>query len=174
MEPPAPPAQHGLDGELAGEEHAPSVHGHHAVPVLWRRLHDGIQRDDAGVGHEHVYAPEALDGRTYHASRVFHDRDVPNDSLDLSTGSGQPLPQPRETGFVHVGDDEARLLPGEELGGCLSDTLRGSRDYSHFRATCRVPVLSPPSRYLLRRTRCGYDVPWRFGTNCPFVHNLSP
>ncbi len=124
--------QHGLDGELAGEEHAPTVHGHHTVPVLRSRLHDGIQRDDAGVGHKYVYASEALDGRTYHASRVLHDRDVPDDGLDLRARSCQPLSQPRETGLVHIRDDEARLFVGEELGGRLSDALRGPRDYGHL------------------------------------------
>src|SRR5215213_2537527 len=159
--------QHGLDGELAGEEHAPPVHGHHTVPVLWRRLHDGIQRDDAGVGHKHVYAPEGLGGRTYHASRVLHDRDVPDDSLDLGARPGQPLPQPRETSLVHIGDNEARPLPGEQLGGRLSDTLCGPCNYGSLPAQ---PAESPCCR--LRHATssvvpaAGTAFPDIFGTNC--------
>src|SRR5215217_8591520 len=160
---------HGLDGELAGEEHSPSVHGHHTVPVLRRRLHDGIERNDAGVSHEHVYAPEAIDGRTYHASRVLHDRDVPDDSVDLRARPGQPLPQPRAIGLVHIGDDEARLLPGEELGGRLADTLCGPSDYGSIPAQ---PAESPCCglRHATSSVEpaAGTTFPGAFGSNCPF------
>src|SRR5215212_9956114 len=49
-------------------------------------------------------------------------------------------PKPRETGLVHIGDDEARLLPGEELGGRLADTLCGPSDYGSLPAQ---PAESP-------------------------------
>src|SRR5215210_5869638 len=93
------------------------------VPVLDRCFDDGVERDDAGVGDEHVYAPEVLDGRIDHPPRILHQRDVPDDGLDLSPG--QSSLQLTETGLVHVGDHEARSLPrpGRAATTCVSTRI---------------------------------------------------
>jgi hypothetical protein len=61
---------------LQVREHPAAIHGHDLLPVLRCGLVDVLQRDDAGIRHQDVEPPVALNRRRHHVPRVFGFRDV--------------------------------------------------------------------------------------------------
>ena len=129
---PPPVAQHRLDRELAGQEHAAPIDGHHLVPAGGGHLQRVAERDDAGVGHQHVEPAEVIDRRLNHPPRVRFDRDVADDRLDLRAAAPHLVVERQQRFAVY-------RLPS----GARPRARRARRSPDR----CRTPRRSPPPTF---------------------------
>ena len=127
---PATGRQHRLDRELAREKHATPIDGHHFVPASGGHLHRITERDDAGVGDQHIEPSEAVGRCPDHPPRVVLNRDVADNRLDLRPGMPQFIGKRQQWLALNIGRDQPRALAREEHGGRPTNAERRPGDHS--------------------------------------------
>src|SRR5213594_3748705 len=113
-------AQHRRHRRLRGEEHGLEVDGHHAVPLVFRRLEEILARLDADVVVEDVETPPALDRDLDHRPALGGTCHIGGECERL-TPSAPDQPDGLLGALLHlIGAQDLRPLPGEEQGGRLA------------------------------------------------------
>ena len=135
----APARQHGGDGVLGAEEHAPQVGVHRQVPLQLRDVHERRRSDHhPGVVHQHVQPPEALDGLFDHRADLRRLRNVDFDEERIGARVAHQRHRPIGLRCVAVRHHDLRPLAGEEQRRRPADARGPARD----------------DRYLVLQTAC--------------------
>ncbi len=111
-------------GDLHAEEHACLVDGDRAVPLVERRVLDGLEVTQAGIVDDYVERAERLDGLGAGGLPIGLARDVVLEERRPVAG-GRGLLDGRLTGLdLDVRDEHGGALLGEPLGRLLADPAR--------------------------------------------------